>query len=108
MQATLGILDRVVGCWHFNDFWSHLRTSAGHLLRSLAPSGVEAVLALAGGPVLERCVDLVRLERAVTESRLRSGYPLQRGFPWHTQQGTRSIGRSHILGRIVLQISSGS
>lgn len=111
-------------------------------LRSLAPDGIDAVLALAGSPVLEKCLDLVRprgrvaypngvepeprrsrkvhmiaydaeagprqfarLERAVTEARLRvpiaAKYPLAQAAKAHTR-----IERGHILGRIVLQIRS--
>jgi NADPH2:quinone reductase len=116
--------------------------NATEKLRSLAPHGIDAVLALAGSPVLEKCLDLVRprgrvaypngvepeprrsrkvhmiaydaeagprqfarLERAVTEARLRvpiaAKYPLAQAAKAHTR-----IERGHILGRIVLQIRS--
>jgi NADPH2:quinone reductase len=116
--------------------------NATEKLRSLAPDGIDAVLALAGSPVLEKCLDLVRprgrvaypngvepeprrsrkvhmiaydaeagprpfarLERAVTEARLRvpiaAKYPLAQAAKAHTR-----IERGHILGRIVLQIRS--
>jgi NADPH:quinone reductase len=35
-------------------------SNATEKLRSLAPDGIDAVLALAGSPVLEKCLDLVR------------------------------------------------
>lgn len=112
-------------------------------LRSLAPDGIDAVLALAGGNVLEQCLDLVQaggrvaypngvepephgprgvrtvsydaeagprhfahLDRAVTQARLRvpiaAKYPLAQAAKAHAR-----LERGHILGRIVLQISSG-
>jgi NADPH2:quinone reductase len=36
------------------------KDGAVNRLRALAPRGLDAVLALAGGPVLEQCLDLVR------------------------------------------------
>jgi NADPH2:quinone reductase len=110
-------------------------------LRTLAPGGLTAVLALAGGKSLERCIDQVvkggrvayptgvepeprkrakirvigydavagpdqfdRLNRAVTESRLRvvidKKYKLEKAADAHAR-----VERPHIVGRIVLQIA---
>jgi NADPH:quinone reductase-like Zn-dependent oxidoreductase len=112
-------------------------------LRSLAPDGIDAVLALAGGKVLDQCLELVRargrvaypngiepepkrrsnirivtydaeagprqfaqLERAVTQARLRvpiaAKYPLAQAARAHER-----LEKGHVLGRIVLLISSG-
>jgi NADPH:quinone reductase-like Zn-dependent oxidoreductase len=116
---------------------------AADRLRSLAPDGLDAVLALAGGDELERCLDLVRaggrvaypngidpeprrrrgvrllpfdgvagrqefarLDRAVTEARLRvpiaAVYPLAQAAKAHAR-----LERGQILGRVVLEIRRG-
>jgi NADPH:quinone reductase-like Zn-dependent oxidoreductase len=112
-------------------------------LRSLAPEGLDAVLALAGGDRLERCLRLVhdggrvawpngvepepprrrgvvmrgydgvagprefaRLDRAVTEARLR--VPIAGEFPLaDAAEAHARVEEGRVLGRIALRIRSG-
>jgi NADPH:quinone reductase-like Zn-dependent oxidoreductase len=114
--------------------------AAAEQLQALTPNGLDAALALAGGDLLEQCLDLVRaggriaypngvepeprrrrkvrvvaydgavgprefarLERAVTEAKLRvpiaAVYPLAQAAKAHER-----LERGHVLGRIVLRI----
>jgi len=123
-----------------NDVFDPRADDVVSRLRTLAPKGLTAVLALAGGEKLERCIDQVveggrvaypngvepeprkrpkikriaydakvgpdefkRLNRAVTQSRLKvvidSTYKLEDAAKAHEK-----LERSHVIGRIALQI----
>lgn len=116
------------------------KRDAAEQLRSLAPGGIDAALALAGGDALERCLALLRrggrvaypngiepeprrrpgirvaaydavaapraferLERAVTEAKLR--VPIAAVYPLaQAPQAHGRLERNHLLGRIALRI----
>ena len=62
-------------------------------LRELAPEGLDAALALAGGPALERAV-----EEAGLRVPIGGEYPLEQAAAAHAR-----VERAHVLGRIVLR-----
>jgi NADPH:quinone reductase-like Zn-dependent oxidoreductase len=88
-------------------------------LRAAAPDGLDAVLALAGGPTLERCLDLLRGQGRVAypngvepeprsrldveEARLRvqiaAVYPLEQ-----TDRAHARVEQGHVIGRVVVRV----
>jgi NADPH2:quinone reductase len=131
--------ERVLRELGINDVFDSRAADASERLRSFAPNGLNAVLALAGGDTLERCIDQLarggrvaypngaaeprkrakvriiaydgeggpaefeRLNRAVTESRLRvviaDKFRLEDAAKAHAR-----VEQGHVVGRVVLQI----